>query len=94
MPDLVFQVGHAPSVRQASAVSIACTVGKIGGSRGETRGGSRPRRGTLAGACERGLKYEHARARLLRLGNPTYMRLRRANSTAGAPVKGISQCVV
>ncbi|KAL2729638.1 hypothetical protein V1478_005928, partial [Vespula squamosa] len=25
--------------------------------------------------------------------NPTYMRLRGANSVAGAPVKGISQCV-
>lgn len=32
--------------------------------------------------------------RILRLGNPTYTRLRGANSVAGATVKGISQCVV
>lgn len=86
IPGTDLQAGHAPTVRQASAVSIVCATGIIREPRRPGAGWEKAR----ARACERSLRC----ARLLRLGNPTYTRLRRANSTARAPVKGISQCVV
>jgi len=92
-----FQAGHAPTVRQASALSIVCATGVTGDSKRPSRERVRARGETSVALCERALTRAPvcvSRVGLLRLGNPTYMRLRRANSTAGAPVKGISQCVV
>lgn len=77
--------GHAPHAAHGRDLPYrSCRRARV---KGEQR-----KRACVSRACTR--VNGPPEPRILRLGNPTYTRLRGANSVAGATVKGISQCVV